>query len=457
MPTPNVVLIYVDDLRADGLSATGNPWIKTPHIDRLASEGMIFENAFVTTSLCCPGRVSVLTGKYAHATGVTDNQPERDFQLRHRTFVDLLDHKGFETAFIGKWHLPNPDANPQRSFDHWVSFEGQGEYFDPVLNVNGDLAQVEGSNADVLTDHAVRWLREREGDDPFFLFLSFKNCHTPWDPPLRHRGLLDDVEIPLPESFHDDPDELPLPWRSSRLSRRNRGAHPHPEYYQALVRRYFELILGVDEAVGRVLEVLEERAVLEDTLILFTSDNGYLLGEHGFIQKGHSYEPSLRVPLLLRYPRRIQAGTRSAAITLNVDIAPTVLALAGIDIPTDMHGVDLAPLWASDGTSPPGWREEFLYIAPWFQDNGVPRELALHRGRWKYVRFLEGTISEALFDLREDPDERANLAGLEDAADELMVSRDAIVVEMARLGVPVSWFQGKKAETAETTGETTSF
>ena len=447
---PNMLVIYVDDLRADALSATGNPWIKTPHLDRLAAEGLVCTNSFVTTSLCCPGRVSVLTGKYAHATGVTDNQPKRDFQDRHRTFVDQLDEDGYETAFIGKWHLPNPEASPQRGFDHWVSFEGQGEYFDPLLNIDGARVQSTGHNADVLTDRALGWLEGHAGArDPFFLFLSYKNCHTPWDPPLRHRGLLDDVDIPLPASFNDDPDELPTAWRASRLSRRNRGAHPHPEYYAAVVRRYHELIMGVDESVGRVLELLESRGVLDETLVLFTSDNGYLLGEHGFIQKGHSYEPSMRVPLILRYPAVIPAGSLSSRAALNVDIAPTLLSLAGLDIPEDVQGVDLAPLWqAQDDKGPRNWREWFLYIAPWFQDNGAPRELALHSERWKYVRFLEDTPSEALFDLLHDPGERINLARgalSEGAADILARARTAMRAEMKRLGVPAAWFDGQGA------------
>ncbi|MAE27624.1 MAG: N-acetylglucosamine-6-sulfatase [Planctomycetes bacterium] len=444
-----MVVIYVDDLRADGLSATGNPWIETPHLDRLAAEGLVCNNAFVTTSLCCPGRVSVLTGKYAHATGVTDNQPKHDFQHRHLTFVDHLQERGYETAFVGKWHLPNPQASPQRGFDHWVSFEGQGDYFDPLLNIDGELVQTVGSNADVLGEAALDWIGGRPGADPFFLFLSFKNCHTPWDPPLRHRGLLDDVDIPLPASFDDDPDELPTHWRASRLSRRNRGAHPHPEYYAAAVRRYHELILGVDEAVGQLLAVLEQRGVLDDTLILFTSDNGYLLGEHGFIQKGHSYEPSIRVPLILRYPPKIQAGIENDGAALNVDIAPTLLKLAGLAVPDDVQGVDLAPLWQARRSKPPaGWREWFLYIAPWFQDNGAPRELALHSARWKYVRFLENPISEALFNLWDDPDERVNLAGpqaTEQATAVLVGARQALQAEMERLGVPAAWFDGRAA------------
>lgn len=434
---PNVVLVYVDDLRADSFAAAGAEFLATPSLDRLAREGVMFERAYATTSLCCPGRVSVLTGKYAHVTGVYDNQPAADFQARHRTFADLLQEAGYATAFVGKWHLPNPGAAPRPGFDRWVSFEDQGEYFQQALNVDGERVRSRGHSADVLTRYGVDFVLE-EREAPFLLFLSLKNCHSPHLPPARHRGMLRDATIALPESFGDDPDTLPGRYREARLARRNRGAHPHPELYLEQVRRYWELVLGVDECVGALVAALEQIGELDETLFIFTSDNGYLLGEHGLIQKGFGYEPSIRVPLVMRWPGRLPACARSEAIALNVDLCPTILAACGIAIPKDAQGASL--LDASAGP-PEGWRPEFLFLAPWFRDDGTPFELGLSGGRWKYIRFREGAIEEALFDLESDPDERKNLVADPDSAHQLAGARARLRARMRELAVPDAWFE----------------
>ncbi|MDP6538486.1 MAG: sulfatase [Planctomycetota bacterium] len=436
---PNIVLVYVDDLRADGLSATGNPYLETPNLDRIAREGALFPRSYVTTSLCCPGRASVLTGKYAHKTGVTDNQPERDFLDDHRTVADLLGEAGYETAFIGKWHLPNPGAAPRRGFDHWVSFEGQGEYFDQALNVDGTRRASRGFVTDVLADYATRFIERERGERPFLLVLSLKNCHSPHLPPARHRGRLDGTPMTLPPSFDDDPEALPTTHREARLNRRNRGAHPHPELYEITVRRYWELVLSVDEAVGHLLATLERRGVADETCVAFTSDNGYLLGEHGLIQKGFAYEPSIRVPLCVRYPDRIPAGSVVDSVTLNVDLAPTFLELAGLAVGADVQGRSL--LGAIEGAG--GARDDFLYLAPWFHKDGTPRELALAGGRYKYVRLRSAGLKEQLFDLEADPGERTDLSADERLADVLAASRERMRELMGELEVPPEWFESE--------------
>lgn len=433
---PNLVLVYVDDLRADGLSATGNPYLETPHLDRIAQEGVLFTRSYVTTSLCCPGRASVLTGKYAHKTGVTDNQPKRDFLASHRTVADSLADAGYETAFIGKWHMPNPNAAPRRGFDHWVSFEGQGQYFDQPLNVDGVQRSSKGFQTDVLAGYARRFIERERGERPFLLVLSLKNCHSPHLPPARHRGQLDGTPMALPESFDDDPRSLPASYREARLSRRNRGAHPHPELYEITVRRYWELVLSVDEAVGHLFAALEEQGIMDETCIAFTSDNGYLLGEHGLIQKGFAYEPSIRVPLCVRYPERIEAGTVIDSVTLNIDLAPTFLELAGLQVPPDVQGASLLST-LDGGTS---GRSDFLYLAPWFRPDGTPRELALGGGRYKYVRLRDAGLEERLFDLREDPGERRDLSADPALAEVLKASRGRMRLLMDELEVPEEWF-----------------
>ncbi|MDP6409204.1 MAG: sulfatase [Planctomycetota bacterium] len=436
---PNIVLVYVDDLRADGLSATGNPYIETPNIDRIAREGVLFTNSYVTTSLCCPGRTSVLTGKYAHKTGVTDNRPERDFLDSHRTVADLLGEAGYETAFIGKWHLPNPQAAPRRGFDHWVSFEGQGEYFDQPLNVDGAQRTSRGFVTDVLTGYARRFIEREREDRPFLLVLSLKNCHSPHLPPARHRGRLDGMDMALPESFDEDPDSLPASYRVARLNRRNRGAHPHPELYQITLRRYWELVLSVDEAVGGLFAALERRGVADETCMAFTSDNGYLLGEHGLIQKGFAYEPSIRVPLCVRYPARIAAGSVVDSVTLNVDLAPTFLELAGLAVGAGVQGRSL--LATLDGST--SGRADFLYLAPWFLPDGTPRELALGGGRYKYVRLRDAGLEERLFDLEADPGERTDLSPDPAQAEVLAASRARMRVLMDELEMPAAWFESE--------------
>jgi N-acetylglucosamine-6-sulfatase len=395
----------------------------------------------VATSLCCPGRVSVLTGKHAHLTGVYDNQPTQDFQERHRTFADHLQQAGWRTAFIGKWHLPNPGAAPRPGFDRWVSFEDQGEYYDQKLNVDGQEVLSRGHNTDVLTGYAVAFVEEPR-EEPFLLFLSLKNCHSPHHPPARHRGRLAEAPIRLPESFHDDPDLLPGRYREARLARRNRGAHPHPELYLEEVRRYWELVLGVDECVGQLLAALERSGQLDRTLFVFTSDNGYLLGEHGLIQKGLGYELALRVPLLMRWPERLPAGTRSQALALNLDLFPTILTACGLPLPEDLQGQDLLP--AALGP-PPGWRTEYLFLAPWFREDGTPQELGLSGGRWKYIRFRGRGIEEALFDLESDPDERHNRAGDPELAHQLAGARARLRARMRELAVPLEWFEAPAA------------
>ena len=433
-PPPNIVWIYTDDQRFDCFSAAGNPYIETPNLDRLAREGALFERAYATTSRCCPARVSMLTGKYAHITGVQDNHPDTDFQERHQTVADHLRRQGYKTAFIGKWHLPNPGGAPRPGFDHWVSYEGSGHYFDQSLNVDGTTVESEGFQTDVLTDYAVRFIEKPRGDAPFLLLLALKNSHVPLTPPPRHAGRLASTEITLPASIDDPEEGLPRFYRGLRTGKGEREWIADRDAFRDELRAYWELALSVDESVGRLLSALEEEGELDRTVIVFTTDNGQLLGEHGLQQKGVAYEPSIRLPLLMRYPARVPAGTRVSELVLNVDLAPTTLELAGLRPPDDMQGRSVLDLWRDNV---PAWRQRFLYLGPAFgESENALQERALCEERWKYVLIDGRRRSELLFDLANDPDERTSVADDPEQAERLARMRQGMDEEMTALGVP---------------------
>jgi N-acetylglucosamine-6-sulfatase len=433
---PNVVLILSDDQRYDTLGCTGNEHVATPNIDRLAREGALFTRAYVVTSLCCPARASLYTGQYAHRTGIRNNNDAGPFLAEQPGFPAALQAAGYETAFIGKWHIDNPGAAPQPGFDHWLSFEGQGQYEDETYTLDGTRKMLRGFNTDVLTEHAIAWLRAPR-EKPFALVLSVKNLHGPYFPPERHRGALARVSFPVPASFDDPPESLSAFVREARLKLRNKfftqgGGH------EAYVRGYHELVLSLDENVGRLLAALDELGVAQDTLVALTSDGGFLWGEHGMYRKRSSYEPSIRVPLLVRYPREIEPGSHVGALALNVDLAPTFLELAGAPVPGAMQGASLRALWT--GTSH-AWREQFLYVDAWADDELGPGELAVHDGRYKYVRYRTPLLEERLFDLEADPDERVDQSTAPAQAARVAAMRADVPRLLAALDAPAAWFE----------------
>ena len=429
---PNVLLIFTDDQRYDSLSITGNPYIQTPALDRIAAEGALFRRAYVSTSRCCPGRAALLTGKNATRHGVWNNHPEPGSLDGHDSVADHLDRAGYRTAWIGKWHLPNSGGGPVRGFDRWVSYEGPGSHFGQVLNVDGETVKSEGFQADRLTDHALEFLGDaRDSAEPFFLTLAFKNPHVPMTPAPRHAGTLDHVPVGLPASALDPVSSLPAFYRVLRGAT-GRHAIDDEEAYARDLRAYWELMLSVDDNVQRVLDVLTASGELDNTLILVTTDNGQLLGEHGLQQKGLSYEPSIQVPLLMRFPERIQKGRTMDQLVLTEDLLPTVLELCGLDIPGDVQGKSLVPILEDPSSS---WRERFLYLAPGFGGEGGMIERAVVEERFKYVSFeAAGTREELLFDRESDPDERTNLAAQLGQADTLARMRQWMGEERRRLG-----------------------
>jgi N-acetylglucosamine-6-sulfatase len=405
----NVIFVLVDDLRYDALGYMGHPWIETPNLDALAKSGVQMRNAFVTTALCSPSRASILTGQYAHRHRVVDNinpvAPGTVF------FPQYLQQAGYDTAFIGKWHMGGASDAPQPGFDRWVSFRGQGTYLPGKngLNVDGKAVPQRGYITDELTDYALNWLKQRKGERPFFLYLSHKAVHSDFTPADRHKGRYRDKPFTPPKTMAETPENLagkPMWVRNQRNSWHGVDFPYHSaldiaEYY----RRYAETLLSVDDSVGRVMALLRERGMLDSTIVMFMGDNGFAFGEHGLIDKRTAYEASMRVPLLMS-GGGLPPGTRVEEVVANIDIAPTILEAAGLQ-PPPMDGRSALPL--ARGQRVP-WRDTLLYEYYW--ERNFPQTPAMHalRGsRYKYIRYYGLWDTDELYDLQEDPLEIRNL------------------------------------------------
>ena len=413
---PNIVFILVDDQRYDALGFI-NPQLRTPNIDRIAAEGAYFRNAFVTTSLCSPSRASILTGKYMHDHGVVDNnEPVRPGT---QFFPQLLQAAGYQTAFIGKWHMGASGDAPQPGFDHWVSFRGQGEY-NPVnaagrrqtLNVDGVRVDRRTYITDELTDYAVDWLDRRDPGKPFFLYLSHKAVHDNFEPAPRHADLYRGNGLRVPAEAHVRRDAEGVPnWVENQ---RNSWHGVDFPYHSTLdiaeyMRRYYATLAGVDDSVGRVRAWLEEQGLSDNTVVIYMSDNGFLFGEHGLIDKRNAYEESIRVPLLMSAPGLISPGTTVDAISANIDIAPTILAMAGLAAPTDYAGMSLVPFATGQKPDSKG-RQALLYEYYWeYNYPHTPTTFALRTPRYKFIQYHGVWDTEELFDLQADPREQTNL------------------------------------------------
>ena len=416
---PNIVFVITDDRRYDYLGCAGHPVLKTPHIDRIAREGAIFRNFFVVTPLCSPSRATFLTGLYPHAHRIINNDRIGLDAISHTlvTFPRMLREAGYETAFVGKWHMGSDDSR-RPGFDRWVSFRGQGIYVDGVVNEDGRQVQLTGHMADYLNDQAVQFI-ERPRAKPFALYLAHKGVHRPYLPTWRHDHLYTRYWFEPPAFPKSDLAGKPALTRrvdekvdvlrmegavpEPAEPRRGRGTSP-----QEVVRDQFRCIADVDEGVGRIFEALERTKQLDNTVLIFTSDNGYLMGEHGlFDNKRWAYEPSIRVPFVARYPKRIKPGTSIDAMVVNVDVAPTLLELAGAKPYVRMHGRSFVPLLGGDQKVP--WRTSFL--AEYFTEKVGPRVQdwqAVRTGRWKYIHYPALQGMDELYDLVDDPNEWKN-------------------------------------------------
>jgi N-acetylglucosamine-6-sulfatase len=418
---PNIVFVLVDDMRWDELRAAGHPFIDTPNMDRLAREGARFLNAFATTPLCSPSRASFLTGQYAHTSGIIDNTARPSHQLP--VFPRALQESGYVTGFFGKWHMGNDDS-PRPGFTHWVAMPGQGEAVDPQLNVDGKRVKTSGYVTDLLTDYAERFI-QGAGGKPFLVYLAHKAVHPnviqrddgrvvplPGQPggfvaAERHRGRYVGRTMPRrPNAFKPPAGKPALLRRVDDLPPLGRDTATKDEE----IRGRIEMLLAVDESLGRLISALEKGGSLDNTVIVFTSDHGYFYGEHGLSEERRlAYEEAIRIPMLVRYPSRAKAGSTPGELVLSLDVAPTLLELAGLTPSPGIQGRSLIPIF--DGRAP-DWRSSFL--VEYFTDTVFPRirnmgYTAVRTPRHKYIQYRELENMNELYDLESDPYEERNL------------------------------------------------
>ncbi len=390
------------------MSCAGNDILETPNMDRIAEGGIRFENMFVTTALCGPSRACFLTGNYSHNHDLRRNGMY--LSLAQKTFPELLKEAGYETAFVGKWH--NTDLGRNRDFDYYFGFKGQGRYYDPLIAENdGPDIEYKGHITDILAEKAVAYL-EREHSQPFCLLVWFKAPHRSFRPADRFKELYMDVEIPKPANYFDDYAGRPDAVKNANM---RIGDFEDIPDYQTFVKDYYRCLAGVDENVGRVLDAVERLGLEDDTMVLYAGDNGFFIGEHHFFDKRFMYEESIRVPLLVRYPRAVKAGSLSSEMVLNVDVAPTILDMAGVNLSDKaMDGKSFRPLLQGRNTD---WRKDFLYE---YYEYPGPHSGKKNRGirteKWKYIHFFEEPQEYELYDLENDPQEMHNLINDPDCA-----------------------------------------
>ena len=438
---PNVVFILTDDQRWDTMSCAGHPLLKTPHMDRLAAEGARFANMFVTTSLCSPSRASFLSGLYAHSHGVVNNFT--DYPSQMTSFPMRLQEEGYETAYVGKWHMGEASDDKRPGFDYWISHKGQGKYFDNEFNVDGTREVKKGYYTHRVTDMALEWLK-RPHAKPFLLIFGHKAPHTPFTPEPKYEHLFAGVAVPYPKSaFHL---ESKPAWVKQRLDTwhgiygpiygyRKKFPDTRPESvkdFARFARSYLATIKSVDDSVGRVYEALKETGQLDNTLLVFAGDNGMFLGEHGMTDKRTMHEESIRVPLLVRYPALVKGGTVIAEQVLNIDLAPSVLDVCGAKPLRNIHGRSWKPLLAGDART---WRTAWFYEYNYEkQFPYTPNVRGVRTDTWKYVHYPHGDggpdrHKAELYNLKDDPGEVKNL--IDDPAHADTVAR--LKKELARL------------------------
>lgn len=426
---PNIVFIMSDDHAAHAIGAYGSRINATPQIDRLAAGGMRLDNAFCTNAICAPSRASILTGTHTHINGVTTLGTTLDG--RQETFPKLLQAAGYQTAIVGKWHLGHGGVSDPTGFDYWNILPGQGLYHNPELIEGGVYRTHQGYVTDIITDLALDWLRGRDADRPFCLLVHHKAPHRPWEPDAKHADLYEEIDIPEPSTFDDDYRHRAQAAAAARM-RVDRdltatdlkrpvpdGLTPREEKgwkYQRYIKDYLRCIASIDDNVGRLLDYLDEAGLADDTLVVYTSDQGFFLGDHGWYDKRFMYEESLRMPLLIRYPREIAPGSVNADIVTNVDFAPTFLDYAGLPIPARFQGASLRPLLG--GATPADWQTS-LYYRYWMHlgDHYVYAHYGVRTLRHKLIYYYAdalgqpATIDEPkepeweLFDLERDPHE----------------------------------------------------
>jgi N-acetylglucosamine-6-sulfatase len=443
---PNFLFIYTDDQRWDAIRALGRqPWLRTPNMDRLVREGANFRNAFVTTSLCSPSRSSYLTGCYPHRTGVFENRKESVLRDDIPVVFEYLRKAGYGTAYVGKVHIPN-FMDKDRGCDYVASFPGQGTYVDNKFRVNGKEMTAEGYITDRITGFALDFLKQRDRSKPFAMFVGHKAVHSPFQPDPKYKDLFDKEYMGLPPTWDDTYEGRP-----SYLKARHKSWHGIEgllaKYnYSQLQRDIAACLVSVDNSVGQLLQHLAGTGELDDTVIVYSSDNGFFAGEHGLNDKRAMYEDSIKVPFVVRYPRAVKGGTAFDQMVLNIDLAPTMLDFAGLPVPSHMHGRSWKP--ALEGKDPQGrshWMYEYHWDKPFPWD---PTQFGIRSRTHKYIRYpdvgntdptypMKGELPyEELYDLVHDPLEMRNLAKEPGSAAILAQMRELLRKELADTGYP---------------------
>jgi arylsulfatase A-like enzyme len=442
---PNILFIFTDDHATHSMSCYGSKVNRTPNLDRIANEGMLFENTFCTNSICGPSRAVILTGKHSHLNGFLQNGNK--FDCGQQLFPKLLQTAGYQTAIVGKWHLGHGGISDPQGFDYWEILQGQGPYYNPPMIKNGEKVKHVGYTTDIITDLALDWLKKkRDGEKPFMLMFQHKAPHRNWQPSPKHLTMYDDVTIPEPDNLFDTYEgrgsaarqqdmsiaktmtesdlKLKPPGNLTPEQRAVWDAAYDPKNeafrkadlkgkdlvrwkYQRYMKDYLRCVASVDDNVGRMLEYLEESGLAENTVVIYSSDQGFYLGDHGWFDKRFMYEESYRMPFLVRWPGVIKPGSRCTELTSNLDFGETFLDIAGVDIPSDMQGVSLKPLF--DGTAQPNWRKSLYYHYYEFYEERrsahmVRRHYGVRTPQHKLIHFYNLDEWE-LFDLNKDPRE----------------------------------------------------
>ncbi len=419
---PNVILVICDDLTRQAMGCYGSELMPTPHMDRLAKEGARFDKGFVSNSICSPSRAAILTGKYSHLNGLRHNR--EDFDGAQQTFPKLLQAAGYETAVIGKWHLHTDPTG----FDFWQVLPGQGVYWNPqFLTAQGTITRP-GYATTVITDEAIQWMRERRHpDQPFYLQIGHKAPHAGWEPDKKFESLFADTDLPEPPSLHEDlSSHAPVlkksmnivgaeMWEGQKKFSKRYGAPPEglsarelrSWVYQRYIKDYLRCVASVDESIGRLLDYLDESGQADHTLFLFTSDQGFFLGEHGFYDKRLMYEETQSTPLLVRYPGVIDAGSVVDDLVLNLDFSATILDFAGLPVPSDLQGMSFR-LLVDPAQPETAWRDAvyYRYYDPAY---GMTPHEGVRTDRYKLIRFLGSKVQWELYDLSVDPTETHNI------------------------------------------------
>jgi len=450
---PNIVLIISDDHAYQAISAYGSKLMQTPNIDRIANEGAIFKKAYVTNSICGPSRATIITGKYSHKSGFKDNE-HSSFDGSQNTFIKELTKSGYQTAWIGKWHL---ETEPQ-GFTYWQVLPGQGSYYNPdFLMMDGSKKRIDGYASNVVEDVSEEWLDKRDTSKPFCLVIGHKATHRTWIPDTADLGLFDNTTFPLPQNFYDNyagrkaaaVQDMTIAktmimgydlkmfeneeaenkegsiMRMNAAQRKKYDAYYQPiiadfklknlagnalaEWkYQRYMRDYLATAVSLDRNIGRTLDYLDKHQLTSNTIVIYVSDQGFYLGEHGWFDKRFMYEESFRTPMVMRYPGVIKPGTENNNLLMNLDIAPTLLDAASVVAPDDMQGESFLPLLTKENAK---GRKAMYYHYYENGEHSVSPHFGISTGRYKLIRFYKRVESWELYDLQNDASEMKNLYG----------------------------------------------